>query len=86
MVYCNLKGGLGNIMFQVAATKSISINKNTDCAFPNLNSYLTFLNNERLHNPFLQHAHEYLNVFKNINLILKDIAYFFIVEIANLLF
>lgn len=67
MVYCNLKGGLGNIMFQIAATKSISINKNTDCAFPNLNSYLTFLNNERLHNPSLQHAHEYLNVFKNIN-------------------
>jgi hypothetical protein len=32
MIYCNLKGGLGNMLFQIAATKSISIDKNMYCS------------------------------------------------------
>ena len=36
MIYCNLKGGLGNMLFQIAATKSISIDNKTECSFPNL--------------------------------------------------
>ena len=29
MIYCNLQGGLGNMMFQIAATYAFSKEKNT---------------------------------------------------------
>ena len=43
MIYCNLKGGLGNMLFQIAAAKSIAIDTNNDCSFPNLVSHLQYL-------------------------------------------
>ena len=66
MVYCNLKGGLGNMMFQIAATKSIAIDNDTDCSFPNLDSHLNYLNQETTYNPKLKHSFEYRDLFKNL--------------------
>lgn len=70
MIYCNLKGGLGNMMFQIFAVKSLSIDKNTNCSFPNLYDLLDFLNSEKTHNPELNHSHDYLkylSFFKNLD-------------------
>jgi len=64
MVYCNLKGGLGNMLFQIAATKAISLEKNTDCSFPNYYHHLTILNNDKEFNPKLNYAEEYLKFLK----------------------
>ena len=43
MIYCNLKGGLGNILFQIAATIAFAKKNNTDFCFPNLKSHIEFL-------------------------------------------
>jgi len=59
MVYCNLKGGLGNMLFQIAACKAISLEKNTDCSFPNYHTHLNVLNEDKEFNPKLRHAQEY---------------------------
>lgn len=64
MIYCNLKGGLGNMLFQIAACKSFALNKNTDCSFPNFITHLNFLNEEKVHNPNLNYSFEYLNFLK----------------------
>jgi hypothetical protein len=65
MIYCNLKGGLCNILFQIAATYAFARENNTDPSFPNLNLHLDYLNKETIHNPKLNYAEEYLNIFKN---------------------
>lgn len=44
MIYCKLKGGLGNILFQIAATYHMSILKNTECYFVNFSSLLKEVN------------------------------------------
>ncbi len=44
MIYCNLKGGLGNIMFQIASAHHLSKLKNTDCCFPNFENHLEYAN------------------------------------------
>jgi len=67
MVYCYLKGGLGNMLFQIASTISLSIDKKIDCCFPNLFDHILYLNNEKNYNPSLHHANEYLKIFKNLN-------------------
>lgn len=67
MIYCNIKGGLGNILFQVAAGLSFSIENNTRLSIPNLNFHLSYLNKEVKHNPNLNHSHEYDFLFKGIN-------------------
>lgn len=67
MIYCNVKGGLGNILFQIATTLSISEIKNVDYTFPNFDTNLQYLNQELVHNPNLKTADEYkifLNFFK----------------------
>ena len=72
MIYCYLKGGLGNIIFQILATKSLAIDKGVDCSFPNLHNLLDYLNSEKTHNPEINHTHEYLKyltLFKNLNTI-----------------
>jgi hypothetical protein len=46
MICLNLKGGLGNMMFQIAAVKAISLQKNTDYSFPNLKNHIDYLSNE----------------------------------------
>lgn len=72
MIYCYLKGGLGNMVFQILATKSLAIDKKVDCSFPNLHNLLDYLNSEKTHNPNINHTHEYLKyltLFKNLNTI-----------------
>lgn len=66
MIYCNLKGGLGNMMFQIAATISLSIDRKDKCSFPNLVDHLNYLNQDKTYNPNLNHANEYLNIFKKL--------------------
>jgi hypothetical protein len=66
MIYCFLKGGLGNMLFQIAATKSISLDIGTDFSFPNLYEHLAYLNNEDFYNPSLSHSSDYEKVFKKL--------------------
>lgn len=66
MIYCNLKGGLGNMLFQIAASKSFAIDNGTDCIFPNLDTHLGYLNSEKTYNPTLSHSFEYREIFKNL--------------------
>ena len=41
MIYCNVKGGLGNIMFQIAAATSFAKDLQTTASFPNLLSVIS---------------------------------------------
>ena len=66
MIYCNLKGGLGNMFFQIAAAKSIAIDAGTDCSFPNLESQLHLINSDSVHNPKIKHGLEYKTILKNL--------------------
>jgi hypothetical protein len=44
MISCNLRGGLGNVLFQVATTVSLALDNNDTCAF-NLDSIVTMQGN-----------------------------------------
>lgn len=59
MIYCNLKGGLGNMLFQIAAANAMAIKKNTFCSFPNFKEHLKFLDQDKVYNSNLNHANEY---------------------------
>jgi hypothetical protein len=72
MIYCNLKGGLGNMMFQIAASLSMAAKFNTKCSFPNFMNHLIYLNDDIKYNPKLKHSNEYVNLFKNLNFFLPD--------------
>jgi len=67
MIYCNLKGGLGNMLFQIAACKSFSIKRNMDCSFPNFDNHINYLNNDKEYNSKLFYAEEYKK-FLNLNI------------------
>lgn len=45
MIYCWLKGGLGNILFQIAACHHMSYIKKTECHFPNFSLLLGQIKN-----------------------------------------
>jgi hypothetical protein len=62
MIYLNFKGGLGNMMFQIAAVKAISLQKNTDYSFPNLKNHIDYLSNETQYNPQVNYCAEYLDL------------------------
>lgn len=66
MIYCNLKGGLGNMLFQIAASKSFAIDMGTDSSFPNLRSHLSYLNDDDKYNPQLKHTSDYIGILKNL--------------------
>ena len=66
MIYCNLKGGLGNMLFQIAATKTFSLIKNVDFSFPNFDQHINYLNSEIGFNSKLNYAEEY-KLFLNLN-------------------
>lgn len=63
MIYCNLKGGLANMMFQIAGTYAIAKDSNTDFTFPNFNYHLKFLNDDNFYNPKLKTAESYKEYF-----------------------
>lgn len=62
MIYLNLKGGLGNMMFQIATTKAIALSKKTDYSFPNLKSHINYLSSEMEYNPKVNYCSEYLEL------------------------
>lgn len=68
MITANLKGGLGNLMFQIAAVCSLAKDNGVDVGFDNLMAQLGALNKDDHHNPSLNYAYEYLNIFKNLDL------------------
>lgn len=63
MVYTNLKGGLGNMLFQIAASISIAAEKGVQAAFPNMYSQLDLINGDKVYNPSIDHAKEYVCMF-----------------------
>jgi hypothetical protein len=62
MIYVSLKGGLGNMLFQIAAGVSFSIKNNTKLCFLNLYDHLNYLNSDNTYNKKLNHSYEYLNL------------------------
>lgn len=70
MIYCNLKGGLANMLIQMAAVKSMAIDNGTDCSFPNLGEQLKLINDEMVHNPKIKHAFDYMLMFDKFNTVL----------------
>jgi len=72
MIYCNLRGGLGNMLFQIAATKSFSLKKNVECSFPNLIPHLNYLNQEMEFNNKLNHSLEYLKFLNKLEVKVLD--------------
>lgn len=62
MIGINLKGGLGNMLFQIAAGISFSKKLKSNITFPNLIEHLNYLNNDKCYNPMLNHSNEYLNL------------------------
>jgi|DEB0MinimDraft_12_1074336.scaffolds.fasta_scaffold00025_45 hypothetical protein len=67
MIYCNLKGGLANMFFEIAAVKSMAIDKGVDCSFPNITAQLNLVNNDNKYNPIIKHGWEYMEIFNILN-------------------
>jgi len=44
VIYCKLKGGLGNMMFQISAAMNLAAKKNTETCFPNFSNHLKYAN------------------------------------------
>ena len=74
MITCFLKGGLGNIMFQVASATSLAVDNNDTATFPNAIDQLHFLNNENKACPNLKHALEYNTIFKGFKFIQEGMS------------
>jgi len=69
MIFCNLKGGLCNMMFQIAAITAIAKKRNTSVSFLNIDEQLKYLNEDSIYNPKIDYCFDYknLNIFKNLN-------------------
>lgn len=67
MIYCKLKGGLANMLFQIAGTLGISKKYGMSPSFPNLNQNLNYLNQDDFYNSKLKHAEEYKLILGKIN-------------------
>lgn len=68
MIHFTLRGGLANMMFQIAAVNSIALKNNTRCSFHNLGDQLNYINKFKHVNSRLNDATKYrdLNIFKNL--------------------
>lgn len=68
MIYLYLKGGLGNMLFQIAAAQSMGIDRQLPVSFPNLDQQLQLCDDDMHHNPRLKHSFEYkkLRMYQNI--------------------
>lgn len=58
-------GGLGNVMFQIAATEYLGHKYEFETGYWNLDSHIDDLNNDTYYNSSLNHAKEYINMFEN---------------------
>ena len=65
MITTVLKGGLGNMMFQVAAIEHLAHKNNSNAYYFNVNEQFTYLDEETDHNPELSHSQEYKSIFEN---------------------
>jgi hypothetical protein len=65
MIYFTLRGGLGNMLFQIASVTAIALSKDTQVSFNSLDDHLNYLNYEKHFNPKLGHSHEYKDLNKN---------------------
>ena len=65
MISCELLGGLGNMLFQIASIEYMGYSYKFDTYYYNLLNQINYLNNDSVHNPNLKHANEYLTMFKN---------------------
>lgn len=59
MIYCNLKGGLGNMLFQIAATMEFSRKLGVDCSFPNIKTHKRLFDNKKV-------IHNYKMIFQSL--------------------
>ena len=69
MIYCVLKGGLGNMLFQIAAVKSLAIDYGVDCSFPNLIHHYGVMDADNFYIPNLKHSTEYHQIFNKLNVV-----------------
>jgi hypothetical protein len=67
MISCRLKGGLGNLMFQIAGVESLGKKFKLNVGYYNVDEIINWLNTETKHRPELNHASDYLKIFKNFN-------------------
>jgi hypothetical protein len=74
MIYCILKGGLGNMLFQIAATIEFSSKLGVDFSFPNLNQHLSYAKREQTYNPKLKCTKHYEHLFRNLKTTLPPIG------------
>lgn len=72
MITANLKGGLCNMLFQIAATHVHAIKNNTTVKYPNMRSHLSYLSSETIHNPKLTNANEYLTILDKLDISTKQ--------------
>jgi hypothetical protein len=66
-IYCKLKGGLANMLFQIAGTLGIARKYSLNFSFPNLNEHLIYLNQDNFYNANLKHAEAYKLILGKIN-------------------
>jgi len=64
MISCRLKGGLGNLMFQIAAIEYMAKSKGFQRGYWNTDTVLNSLNNGHISSS-MKHATDYLTLFKN---------------------
>lgn len=63
MIYCKLKGGLGNMLFQIAAMESLAKDNNDTVTYINFFQYCRFLDEDKFHNPEINYAEsDYCNI------------------------
>ena len=65
MITCNLKGGLGNMMFQIAAIEHASLITGYSSSYCGVHELFNLINASQ--DTSVMHAYEYLNIFENFN-------------------
>ena len=67
MISCRLKGGIGNLMFQIAFIEYEGKMNGFKTGYWNVDAQIKKCNDDKVHNPLLKHADEYLRMFQNFN-------------------
>jgi hypothetical protein len=62
MLYCEIMGGFGNLLFQFCTTYSFARQIGVEFSFPNLDKQISYLNEEVRFNPTMKHAEEYKSI------------------------
>lgn len=65
MIACRLKGGLGNLMFQIATIEAMSMDSDIPSCYCNVDSQMRLI--DYYNNQKVKHANKYLSMFKNFN-------------------